>query len=558
MKNVLHTPNISRNLISISQLTAQNNLSVEFDSNSFLVKDKGTRKELLQGKAKDGLYHIETINHPQAYFTAKTISTADVLDWHNKLGHPSHKVLVQVLKSCNLSFSNDSSIFCTACQYGKAHKLPFNNYKSKATEPLELIHSDLWGPAPISSRQGFKYYINFLDDYSRFSWVFPLKTKNEALGIFKQFKLLVEKQFEESIKTLHTDSGGEFIAFAPFLKEQGITHIFTCPYTSEQNGRVERKHRQIVEYGLILLAQAKMPFHFWWEAFHTAVFNINRLPTSALSNKTPFETLYKKKPDFTILHPFGSTAFPLITPYNNHKLQFHSQKCLFVGYSTSHKGFKCLSPTGKLYLSRHVTFNHHDFPFLSLFSHDHTVQNIPNNNLNLSSLQIQHNSFPSISPFLTSTTADSSPDEHRSGFDSSFVPSKNLSIQNNLPSSAAKTSDSSTRYMLALDQHSQNQDSYQNILSDSSSTKYMLPRHSPVITHTEDSRADSNTTINAHPMITRGKRGIVKTKTPFAGTISMNTVPNSVSDTLADPVWRQAMSDEFKALQQNNCNTRKF
>lgn len=246
----MHSPQISRNLISISQLTAHNDLSVEFDSNSFVVKDKATRKELLQGKAKDGLYHIDPINpsvssfYPQVHHTTRIVNSTGLLDWHNKLGHPSYKTLVQVLKSCNISVqSNENVFFCSSCQYGKAHKLPFNHSNSKASKPLELIHSDLWGPAPIASKQGFRYYINFLDDYIRFSWIFPLKAKSEALSIFKHLKLMVEKQFDLHIKTIHTDSGGEYIAFTSFLKEQGINHLFTCPYTSEQNGRVERKHR---------------------------------------------------------------------------------------------------------------------------------------------------------------------------------------------------------------------------------------------------------------------------------------------------------------------------
>lgn len=125
---------------------------------------------------------------------------------------------------------------------------------------------------------------------------------------------------------------GEFLVFKLFLNDHGIYHSLTCPYTSEQNGRVERKHRQIVECGLTLLAQAKMPFEFWWDAFHTTTFNINRLPTSSLNNKTPFETLFKRKPDYNLSHPFGCPAFPCITPYN---------KCLFIGYSNNHKDFKC-------------------------------------------------------------------------------------------------------------------------------------------------------------------------------------------------------------------------
>lgn len=224
------------------------------------------------------------------------------------------------------------------------------------------------GPAPFASKQGFKYYVNFLDDFSRFSWIYPLRTKGEALPIFKEFKKLVEKQFLLPIKNFHSYSEGEFIAFTPFLKEQGISQLFTYPHTLEQNDRVEQKHRQVVESGLTLLAQANMPLTFWWEAFQAAVHNINRLPSSPLHNKTPFEILYKTKPDYTSLHPFGCSTFPCLTPYNSHKLQFHSKKCLFMGYSNNKKGFKCLSASGRQYISRHAVFNHSEFPYLTLFS----------------------------------------------------------------------------------------------------------------------------------------------------------------------------------------------
>lgn len=89
--------------------------------------------------------------------------------------------------------NNNNVPFCTSCQYGKGHKLPFTLSNSKATRPLEILHADLWGPAPLLSKQGFKYYLNFLDDHSRFSWIFPLKTKNEVIHVFKQFKLQAEK-----------------------------------------------------------------------------------------------------------------------------------------------------------------------------------------------------------------------------------------------------------------------------------------------------------------------------------------------------------------------------
>lgn len=103
-----------------------------------------------------------------------------------------------------------SFLFALFVSMEKSHKLPFNLSNSKVSKPLEIIHIDLWGPAPLISKQGFKYYVNFLDDYNRFNWIYPLKTKDESLSSFKQFKLVVEKQLGLPIKTVHTDSGGEF------------------------------------------------------------------------------------------------------------------------------------------------------------------------------------------------------------------------------------------------------------------------------------------------------------------------------------------------------------
>lgn len=219
------------------------------------------------------------------------------------------------------------------------------------------------GPSPIKSTSGYKFYISFVDDCTRFTWVYPLKTKDEALSTFIHFKHMVENQTERKIKALQSDWGGEFRSFKSVLDDHGILFRHSCPYTSVQNGRVERKHRHIVEMGLTLLAQAKMPLYYWWEAFTTAVYLINRLPTPILMNISRFEKLFRNKPDYNGFKTFGCACFPCLRPYNQSKFQFHSTKCVFLGYNGSHKGYKCLSSTGKIYISRHVIFNEEDFPF---------------------------------------------------------------------------------------------------------------------------------------------------------------------------------------------------
>ncbi|KAL2534481.1 Integrase catalytic domain-containing protein [Abeliophyllum distichum] len=271
---------------------------------------------MLQGKLRDGLYQLEfpyqnnesTVQ--KSVVSNKSCSVALSVDsgheslhsqfdvWHRRLGHPSSQVVSQVLKNCNQKLKlNEAMSFCDACQYGKSHSLPFSLSTSHAKAPLELIYTDVWGQAPIQSVAGFKYYIAFLDDFSRFTWIYPMKHKSEALSIFTQFKTLVENKLDRKIKTLQSDWGGEYRSFTNLVIQSGIEFRHPCPHTSAQNGRIERKHRHITETGLTLLAQAKMP----------------------------------------------------------------------LKYCESHKGYKCLSPTGKIYISRHVVFNETEFPFKSTF-----------------------------------------------------------------------------------------------------------------------------------------------------------------------------------------------
>jgi hypothetical protein len=231
---------------------------------------------------------------------------------------------------------------------------------------LDLIFSDVWGPAPTSVGR-YSYYVSFIDDHSKFTWIYLLKHKSEVFAHFREFQSLVERQFDRKIRAMQTDWGGEYQSLNSFFKQVGIAHHVSCPHTHQQNGSTERKHRHIVEVGLTLLAHASMPLKFWDEAFLTAVFLINRLPNKVLQNKTPIFRLLGEEPDYTFLRTFGSACWPHLRPYNTRKLQFRSKQCVFLGYSNMHKGFKCLDPKeGRVYISRDVIFDEHVFPFAHL------------------------------------------------------------------------------------------------------------------------------------------------------------------------------------------------
>jgi hypothetical protein len=139
------------------------------------------------------------------------------------------------------------------------------------------------------------------------------------------------------------------------------------PHAHQQNGSAERKHRHIVEVGLALLANASMPLKFWDEAFFTATYLINMLPSKVINHETPIERLLHKTPDYASLRTFGCACWPNLRPFNTRKLAFRSTQCVFLGYSPMHKGLKCLDvKSGRVYISRDVVFDETVFPFASL------------------------------------------------------------------------------------------------------------------------------------------------------------------------------------------------
>jgi hypothetical protein len=189
--------------------------------------------------------------------------------------------------------------------------------------------------------------------------------------------------------------GSEYKKLNSFFTKVGIAHHVSCPHTHQQNGLAERKHRHVVEVGLSLLARASMPLKFWDEAFTTTAYLINRLPSHVINFDTPLHRLYDTTPDYSFLKVFECACWPNLRLYNQHKLQFWwSRQCAFLGYSSLHKGYKCLDiQTGHVYVSHNVVFDEEVFPFANLHpnagSHPHSEllllhpTLLPNRGLNL-------------------------------------------------------------------------------------------------------------------------------------------------------------------------------
>jgi hypothetical protein len=362
LRQTLRVPNMKSNLLSVFKFYKDNNCCFHFDASKFSIQDIPSGKVLYKGLNEAGLYPIygdpfhsnKVQTHcpnftklalPSFHRSAYTATRVSSSSWHSRLGHPNFKILQSVFKHLP-TFTIDSSSsnsFCKHCTLGKMSQLPFSNSCTHATEPLQLVHSDVWGPAPITSINGTRYYVSFIDDFSKFTWLFPLKHKSQVLSTFIHFKSTLENLLNYKLKVLRTDCGGEYIDsdFQHYCSSQGIFHQFSCPHTPQQNVVAERKHRHIIGTALTLISQSSLPLSYWPYAFASSIFLINRLPTVNLHLKSLWEVLFHTPPDYSFFNVFGCSCYPLLTPYNKHKLQFKSQECIFLGYATHSKGYMC-------------------------------------------------------------------------------------------------------------------------------------------------------------------------------------------------------------------------
>ena len=213
-----------------------------------------TGKILYKGRSEDGVYpiypHKATALLSNKVCNSVKFSSSTWSLWHSRLGHPNAHTLRLLLQNNGLPCNSSTVVnSCIHCLHGKMHRLPFPSSRFVANFPFELVHTDLWGLAPLDSINGYKYYVIFVDHYTHFTWLYLLTNKFEVYSKFVLFHAMVKTQFSTTIKTLRSDGGGEDTSksFESFLTSNGIHHQISCPYTPQQNGLVERKHRHLIE-----------------------------------------------------------------------------------------------------------------------------------------------------------------------------------------------------------------------------------------------------------------------------------------------------------------------
>ncbi|GJX42509.1 putative ribonuclease H-like domain-containing protein [Tanacetum coccineum] len=290
------------------------------------------------------------------------MSDAPIIE--ERLGHVNFKNLNKLVKG-NLVRGLPSKIFqndhtCVACQKGKQHKASCKAKSvSSISHSLQLLHMDLFGPTSVRSLNHKTYCLVITDDFSRFSWVFFLRTKDETSGILKDFIRQIENQLNQKVKTIRCDNGTEFKNkdVIEFCGSKGIKREYSNARTPQQNRVAERKNRTLIEAARTMLADSFLPNTFWAEAVSTACYVLNRVLVTKPHNKTPYELLTGKIPIISYIRPFGCHVTILNTIDHLGKFARKSDEGFLVGYSLQSKAFRVYNlETKRVEENLHITF----------------------------------------------------------------------------------------------------------------------------------------------------------------------------------------------------------
>ncbi|TMW55192.1 hypothetical protein Poli38472_013954 [Pythium oligandrum] len=288
-------------------------------------------------------------NGPHAQVTTQGASDELHEKWHARIMHVGDSRLADIVRACddvpaNLA-GHKSSVMCDACIQGKMCVESFprtDRTMVKTTMLLEVIYSDVMGPMRVPSLGKARYAVTFVDDFSRLTMIYFMKSKSEVLVRFKAYKAWIENQLNCLIKCIRTDNGGEYVnrKFDTFCQQQGITHQLTVPYSPQQNGVAERMNRTIGDATRSTMIHRKMDRRWWAEVMAAVVHVLNRIPTTVRPGQSPFEICFKARPSLGHLRVIGSEGFAHIDKSKRGKLEPKAFRCILVGYSESTKGYR--------------------------------------------------------------------------------------------------------------------------------------------------------------------------------------------------------------------------
>ena len=271
------------------------------------------------------LYYLPVVNHD----SAKVTRERTIQQLHKIMGHCNQKDLIQLEEVVNgLEIMNpNEDFFCDICCKGKQPHLPISkDPNSRATKPLELVHSDLSGPVTPTAKDGFAYCMNFVDDYSGMVFYYFLKKKSDATRALEKFLADVG-----TVKTLRSDNGGEYTgAMKDVLVRHSIKHQLSAPHTLQQNGTAERNWRMAYDMARCLILDSNLPKFLWTYAIATSGY-IRKRCYQQCTKCTPYELFTDRKPNIRNMAAFGTKCY-VVQENHKGKLDDRAYQGVFVGY----------------------------------------------------------------------------------------------------------------------------------------------------------------------------------------------------------------------------------
>ncbi|GKA73526.1 retrotransposon protein, putative, ty1-copia subclass [Tanacetum coccineum] len=362
--NFHYAPSITRGIISVSRLYDDGFID-RFDDNILSV----SRNNLVYFCAipRIGIYEIDlssyNTNDSSMYVVSNKRAELNLdssILWHCRLGHISKK-RIEKLQHDGLLNSTDIKSFekCVSCMSGKMARKPYSHQVERAKYLLGLIHTDVCGPFRTVSRQGASYFVTFVDEFSRYGYVYLLKHKHEVFETFKVFQKEVENQLGKTIKSLRSDREGEYTSqeFLDHLKDHEIIPHQTPPYTPQHNGVSERRNRTLLDMVCSMMSQTSLPKSFWDYALESVARILNMVPTKNVE-KTPYEVWHGQAPKLSYLKVWGCEALvKRDTLTKPDKLEPISIKCIFVGYPKETMRYSFYyPPENKVFVARNAEF----------------------------------------------------------------------------------------------------------------------------------------------------------------------------------------------------------
>ena len=345
IRDILHVPKLKNGLFSLTRATLMG-WTATFQNNGCTVTDG---KFKIYAPITDNLCWWKSKTQQISAYSA--VSTM-LDDWHERLGHVSRNAILDcakkdIVEGLVVMEGGHLGEECEACAIGKHHRRPFAEVDKRCKDPLGLVHSDLCGKFPVEGLGGGQYFVTFTDDCTRFCKVYILPNKSSATltSVFQEYQAWAERQTGFKLKAIRTDGGGEYEKWMnAHLKGSGIEHQPTASHTPQSNGVSERMNRTLMDMVDPMMARAKVPKKLWTEAVMTACYIRNRLPTTSLHGKTPYEAWSGNVPSVSHIRKFGCLVYRHIPKKTRRKLDNKAMKGILVGYVSESGMYRVYHP----------------------------------------------------------------------------------------------------------------------------------------------------------------------------------------------------------------------